>query len=70
MVLEYVLDSLLEILNAIESQVTEEMCVLQSVGSVVPGLEPLGIDLMAVSFYLWISTYYGSCCCPSYYGNL
>lgn len=28
---------------------SEEMCVVQSVASVVPGLEPLGVDLLAVS---------------------
>jgi hypothetical protein len=32
---------------------------LQNVGSVVPGLEPLGIDLLAVSTYTRVSTYHG-----------
>lgn len=28
---------------------------MQNVGSVVPGLEPLGIDLLSVGFHSWVN---------------
>lgn len=43
-------------------QCIEGQCVAQSVASVVPGLEPLGIDLLAVSFRACL--FCGTYLCP------